>query len=74
MVDDLVYSFGRWCLPKVHLDGGSGGVNHSGLLNYFLSYTLQSPVRLRESSNFCYSTYLKLKLQATKVTSNYTLP
>ena len=31
------------------------------------------PMRLRESSNFYYSTYLKLKLQATKVTSNYTL-
>ena len=31
-------------------------------------------LRLRESSNFCYSTfYLKLKLQATKVTSIYTL-
>jgi hypothetical protein len=31
-------------------------------------------MRLRESSNFCYSTfYLKLKLQATKVTSIYTL-
>ncbi len=30
--------------------------------------------RLRESSNFCYSTfYLKQKLQATKVTSIYTL-
>jgi hypothetical protein len=42
MVDDLVYSFGRWCLPKVHLDGGSGGVNHSGLLDYFLSYTTVS--------------------------------
>ena len=30
-------------------------------------------MRLRESSNFCYSMYLKLKLQATKVTSIYTL-
>jgi len=31
------------------------------------------PLRLRESSNFCYSTYLKQKLQATKVTAIYTL-
>ena len=30
-------------------------------------------MRLRQSSNFCYSTYQKLKLQATKVTSIYTL-
>ena len=30
-------------------------------------------MRLRQSSNFCYSMYLKLKLQATKVTSIYTL-
>jgi len=40
-------------------------------------YTFSHPqvlivVRLRESSNFCYSTYLKQKLQGTKVTAIYT--
>ncbi len=30
-------------------------------------------MRLRESSNFCYSTYVKQKLQATKVTAIYAL-
>ena len=32
----------------------------------------QDILRLRESSNFCYSTHLKQKLQGTKVTAIYT--
>ncbi len=39
----------------------------------FLSGPIETLLRLRESSNFCYSTYLKQTLQATKVTSIYTL-